>query len=190
MPDPFTSPPRWPTLEEGPLDDYRVFSLQQVRRRSPRTGTVGTFQVLHTPSWVNVVALTDDQDVVLIRQYRHGLDSVTLEIPGGLVDAGEEPASAAARELLEETGYAGRAPVWLGNVHPNPAIQTNVCSTWLIPGAHLVGPPRPDDEEHIVVELAPLATIEGLIRRGDISHALVVCAFHHLMLHQSHPGAL
>ena len=184
MADGDTRVPRWATLEAGPLADHRIFSLQQVRRRSPRTGRVGTFQVMHTPAWVNVIALTACDEVVLIRQYRHGLDAVTLEVPGGLVDLAEAPQAAAARELLEETGYAGGPPVLLGEVHPNPAIQTNVCSTWLVEGARRVAEQRQDDEEHIVVELAPRSEIGGLIRRGDISHALVVCAFHHLLLHE------
>lgn len=173
---------RWPTVDYGPLERHKVFSLQHVQRTSPRTGRAGTFQVLHTPTWVNVVALTEADEVVLIRQYRHGIDDVTLEIPGGLVDEGEEPAVAAARELAEETGYTGDAPVLLGEVHPNPAIQTNVCSTWLVRNAALEHPPRPDDDEHISVELAPLAGIEALIRDGSITHALVICAFHHLGL--------
>jgi len=140
---------------------------------------------------VNVIALTEKDEVVLIRQFRHGTAEVTVEIPGGLVDADEESRDAAARELLEETGFAGQAPVSLGSVEPNPAIQDNVCSTFLIRDARPVAPPRPDDMEHIQVWLLPLEEIDEWIRLGKIRHALVVAAFKLLELHErslSPPG--
>ncbi len=87
---------------------------------------------------MNVIALTDREDVVLIRQYRHGIGEVTLEIPGGLMDA-DEPLAAAKRELLEETGYRAEEWIDLGYVHPNPAIQNNRCYTFLALGAKLAG---------------------------------------------------
>ncbi|MEZ4265451.1 MAG: NUDIX hydrolase [Myxococcota bacterium] len=176
---------RWPTVSASGVESHGIFELQTVSRRSPRTGRVGDYKVLHMPAWVNVVALTADRRVVLVRQYRHGVDAITLEIPGGLVDAGEPPEVAAARELAEETGYAGAAPRCVGEVEPNPAIQTNVCSTWLVEGASRAGDPRPDDGEHIDVELHPLADIPDLMRSGAIRHALVVAAFQHLWLRRA-----
>ncbi|MEC9073376.1 MAG: NUDIX hydrolase, partial [Myxococcota bacterium] len=148
--------------------------MQEVDRRSPRTGEVGRFQVLNCAPWVNVVALTDADEVVLIRQFRHGTAEVTVEIPGGLVDPGEEPERAAERELLEETGFAGAFPVQLGSVEPNPAIQDNICTTWLIRDARWVATPRPDDMEQIEVMLLPRSEVDGWIRSGKIRHALVV----------------
>ncbi|MGM0577831.1 MAG: NUDIX hydrolase [Myxococcota bacterium] len=174
--------PAWPTVGASAVSDHRIFGLQTVERRSPRTGRVGEFKVLHMDDWVNVVALTPDRRVVLIEQFRHGTEEITLEIPGGLVDPGEAPAEAARRELREETGYGGAEPVLLGEVHPNPAIQTNVCTTWLVRDARPIAPPRPDDEEHIAVTTAALEEIPSLIRSGRITHALVVAAFHHLDL--------
>ena len=183
--------PHWPTVRVHPPASYPVFSLQEVERLSPRTGAVGRFQVLNCAPWVNVIALTEKDEVVLIRQFRHGTAEVTVEIPGGLVDADEESRDAAARELLEETGFAGQAPVSLGSVEPNPAIQDNVCSTFLIRDARPVAPPRPDDMEHIQVWLLPLEEIDEWIRLGKIRHALVVAAFKLLELHErslSPPG--
>lgn len=173
---------RWETVREGAIDRYAVFAVQRIWRRSSRTGLVGEYQVLRTPSWVNVVALTPQQDVVLVEQYRHGVDRVTLEIVGGMVDAGEDPGAAAARELLEETGHAGDAPERLGAVRPNPAIQDTECTTWLIRNARKVAEPRPDDGEHIEVVTAPLAAIPEMIRAGRIDHTLVISAFYLLGL--------
>jgi len=124
-----------------------------------------------------VIALTDEDEVVLIRQFRHGTAEVTVEIPGGLVDPGEAPQVAAARELLEETGFAGATPVHLGSVEPNPALQDNVCSTWLIRAARPVAQPRPDDMEQIEVVLLPRDEVDSWIDSGSIRHALVVAAF-------------
>jgi ADP-ribose pyrophosphatase len=147
------------------------------RARSPLTGAEHDFVVLESAPWVNVVPLTRDQEVVLIRQYRHGIGEVTLEIPGGLVEAADTPIQAAQRELMEETGFVGETWVDLGYVHPNPAIQNNRCHTFLALGVTPAGPQALDEKEDIEVLLRPLAEIPRLIREGEISHALVVAAF-------------
>ncbi|MCA9603039.1 MAG: NUDIX hydrolase [Myxococcales bacterium] len=126
--------------------------------------------------------MTKDDHVVLVRQYRHGIDEVTLEIPGGGVDEGETHGAAAERELLEETGYRAKRWVRLGDVQPNPAIQNNVASTWLALDAERVDSPRPDPGEVLTVEEVPLAHVAELLRNGTIRHALVVSAFLHLLL--------
>ena len=174
--------PRWETLDEGKIVDYRIFTVQGMVRRSPRTGRSGTYQVLHIAAWVNVIALTPDDEIVMVEQYRHGIDTITLEMPGGVVEPGEDPAETASRELLEETGYSGETPIRIGLVHPNPAIQDNECSTWLIRNARRTAEPTPDEGEHISVHTVARTEIPALLRQGQITHSLMVAAFHWLDL--------
>jgi 8-oxo-dGTP pyrophosphatase MutT (NUDIX family) len=159
------------------LADAGIFVLHRLRSRSPRTGELCSMSVLEARDWVNVVALTEAGDVVLVRQYRHGTGDFTLEIPGGMVDGGEDAAAAAARELLEETGYSGDPPLPLGVVTPNPAFLNNRCHTYLIANCRRVAEPAPEGGEDLEVSIRPLGEIPGFIAEGGIHHALVICAF-------------
>jgi 8-oxo-dGTP pyrophosphatase MutT (NUDIX family)/thiol-disulfide isomerase/thioredoxin len=176
-------PAPWVVEADELLLQTRIFGLRRRRARSTaRPGVVGDFVVVDAPDWVNVIALTDDGQVVLVAQHRHGTGAPTLEIPGGMVDPGEGFVAAGLRELEEETGYGGGEAELIGVVEPNPAFQSNRCGTVLVRGARLVGPQKTDEHEEIDVSLAPLAAVPGLIRGGQIAHALVVAAFHHLHL--------
>ena len=155
----------------------RIFRVTEAEAHSPNAGPQpGTFFRLECGAWVNVIARTVDRQIVFVEQYRHGTDSITLEIPGGLVDAGEEPLAAGVRELREESGYAGTARL-LGSVQPNPAIQNNTCWTVLVDGVERVGDLQLDAHEEIAVHLVPEADVPSLIRDGRITHSLVIAAF-------------
>jgi ADP-ribose pyrophosphatase len=175
----------WEKTATRLLADFRIFRLREDRRVSPRTGAEHPFLVLEGPDWVNVIALTDEERVVLIRQFRFGREAVTLEIPGGMIDPGEGPLEAAARELREETGYEAARWTALGSIEPNPAIQGNRCFTFLAEGARLVGPAQLDEKEDIAVETRPLGEVARLLADGTIAHALVAVAFQKLDLHRA-----
>jgi 8-oxo-dGTP pyrophosphatase MutT (NUDIX family) len=162
--------------EEGP--DYGIFRVRQNVAVSPRTGQEGRYVVLESADFVNMIALTADAHVVLVRQYRHGIGEMALEIPSGLVDGQETPLAAARRELAEETGYTGERWRLLGRSRPNAAFMDNWCYHLLLEDARLTGQPHLDPGEDIAVELAPLDRIPELIAAGTLSQALVLSAFY------------
>jgi ADP-ribose pyrophosphatase len=173
----------WELIDSRIDRDYRVFRIKSEQSLSPRTSKEGRFYVIDTNDWVNVIPITDDGRIVMIRQFRHGSKEITLEIPGGLVDE-SNPEDAAVRELLEETGYRGNKVTFLGATNPNPAIFNNLCHTYLVEGVKRVSEIDLDPDEDIEVELMPVAEIPALIERGTINHALVIVAFHYYFLRQ------
>jgi len=178
---------KWKILNSKEGGNYRAFRLRIDTALSPRTGNIHDFYVLEATPWVNVVPLTNDGDVILIEQYRHGTRDITLEIPGGMVETGDTPEGAAGRELLEETGYAASQMLPLGFVHPNPAIQNNLCYSFVALGTYFSGEQRQDESEDIAVVKKPLRDIPDLIRRGVITHSLVVVAFYRLFMETEIP---
>jgi 8-oxo-dGTP pyrophosphatase MutT (NUDIX family) len=170
------SEPSWiPESEAGEtLEQNWLLRLRRERFRSRTTGTVHDYYVLHLADVVNVVALTDDDQVILVHQFRAGSGRDSLETPGGLLEPGEDPLIAGPRELLEETGYAGTAPRLLGTVWSNPSLLTSRASTILITGARRIAEPRLDHGEELTVELVPATGIPRMIHSGEIDHSLAV----------------
>jgi ADP-ribose pyrophosphatase len=169
-------PARWQKLGEHSLAATRIFDLRSRRYRHPERGTERDFFVLQAPEWVNVVALTPDHRLVLVRQFRFGVDDFALEIPGGMIDQGEDPVAAGRRELQEETGYTGTQARLLGVVHPNPAIQSNRCHVVLVEGAVRSAATDWDPDEEIAISTRPVEEVYALARNGGITHGLVLNA--------------
>ncbi len=168
----------WQRRGKRRLVETVIFALESHTLVHPRSGREHEFFVLDTPDWCNIVPLTRDGRVVMVRQRRHGIDAETLELPGGMVDPHDaSPLEAARRELLEETGYAADAVEPIGVIHPNPAVQRNVCHSFVARGARRVAAPSFDQTEDIEVVLVPLAEIPRRVAAGEITHALVVVAF-------------
>lgn len=151
-----------------------LFRLRRERFRSRASGRSHDYFVLHLADAVSVVALTPGGDLVLVRQFRAGSAGDSLETPGGLLEPGEDPCEAGARELLEETGYAGDPAVALGTVWSNPSLLTSKITTVVVANARPVAPPEPDEGEEVVVELVPSAEAADQVRGGRVDHALAV----------------
>jgi 8-oxo-dGTP pyrophosphatase MutT (NUDIX family) len=164
----------WRELAHEPVADCKVFSVERSIAASPVDGTKHTFYRIHSSSWAQIVPITKDGRVVLVRQYRHGSGRVTLEIPAGLVDPGEDPLRAALRECLEETGYRASNAVSLGVVNPNPALFSNRLYAYLATDVEPVSAIQNFGTEQTEVVLMPVAKLPELILKGDIDHALVV----------------
>ena len=180
---PMSKDRNWTRLDKKLLNKTRVFDLYAQRMRSPDGSYEDDFYYLECPDWVIVIPITSAGDVVLVRQYRHGVNECGLEIPGGIMsEAGEDPAAAGLREMSEETGFISDNLVSLGFVHPNPALQSNRCHLYLAEDARLQGDQNLDPSEDIEVVIKPLSSIPELIQRGDIRHSLCVAAFCHYQL--------
>lgn len=175
----------WKRLGTQVVYRNRLAALREDRYHFLPNDIVEDYFVLEFGDWVNIIPMTADDRIVMIRQFRHGTLSETLEIPGGLIDDHEVDArQAAIRELEEETGYTSTDIVHLGTVAPNPAIQNNRCHTFLARNVHRKQAQRLDPTESITVELMDKDVVYAKIRTGEINHGLVVAAFAHLLLKQ------
>jgi len=174
---------KWETTGKKDAGEFRIFKAEEIRRKHPLWNKEGDFVVLNSPEWVNIIPLTVDNKVVLIEQYRHGIDDLTIEVPGGLVEINEEPILAGKRECIEETGYTGTGEaVLIGVSLPNPAFLNNKCYHFVWYGCSKVSEQALDCHEDIRVIEVPLNEVKEYILDGRINHSLVLTAFFYYFL--------
>ena len=165
----------WKRKKMQLLQKTRILDFCEAIDISPYTEKEHHFVFIDSLKWVNLIPITEQNEIVMIRQYRHGSQRVTLEIPGGMVDAGEDPWKAAVRECQEETGYVVSTPHSLGELNPNPALFNNSLHTFY---GH-VSDCRPkvhhSETERTEVELVNIHNLKTFLLDGTIDHALV-CA--------------
>lgn len=170
------APQRWKKLGSREVARTRIFSVESVDFHHPQRAQPQDFFVINAPDWVNVVAVTPEGRLVLVRQFRYGTNDFSVEIPGGIIDQGEDPIAAGVRELREETGYVGTGARLLGSVHPNPAMQTNRCHLVLVENARAAAALEWDPNEEFEIMTLPVGEVYELAYRGGITHAMVLDA--------------
>lgn len=175
MPDDEHAPPSWDIVEDTLLQACRVWDLRSRRYRHPETGKEGEFYYIDSRDWAVVVARTVEGEIILVRQFRWGSDELSWELPGGIIDEGEDPVAAGLRELTEETGYVAESGKLIGRCQPNPAILNNFCKVILADGCRLSSDGTDwDEHEEMEVRVLPEATVMDWARNGEIGHALAL----------------
>jgi len=171
----------WIRKASRKLADCRVFTVNESASICPRTGNEHNFFFIDSADWVNVVPITVDDEVVFVRQFRHGSEAISLEIPGGMVDPGEHPQVAAVRECLEESGYQAGSVESFGVLNPNPALFPNKLHTFVARQCQATGEIANTLTEHTEVELVPMKDLPELLQSGAIDHALVAATLWRLL---------
>lgn len=168
---------KWQVLEETLYEKFKIFSIKKSKRVNPRTSSTFDFFLIDALDWVNVIAITEQDELVLVEQYRHGSEEWLLEFPGGVVEADEpDPTLSGARELREETGYEAAEVSLIGSIRPNPAMLSNKLHVCIARNVRLSGSQLLDSGEDIRVVLKPLSELKNLIASGELRHAHVIAA--------------
>ena len=171
--------------EEGIVFTSPLFQVEAASIHCQLSGGTQRFYRLHCANWVNVVAQTPAGKILIISQWRYGSGAAEIEIPGGTIDAHEDPVQAGCRELLEETGYSGEDAELIGKVYPNPAIQSNITYTIFVKRAVAVQPPRFDGMEDISCQAVGENELWRLVDDGQFRHGLALNA---LLFYQRRRG--
>ncbi len=176
-------PQLWKKTKTTLHSDCRIFKINKIHFEHEARGTSGDFFVMDTSSWVHTIALTPENEIVMVKQFRFGTENLSWEAPGGLMEKGETPEHAGARELREETGYVGKSIEVMAKIAPNPAIQNNVCYFVLIRDAQPAEALDWDEHEEILTKTIPVNTAEEWARNGTIFHALTITSLFFLQSH-------
>lgn len=175
-------PSKWKVIQDEIYADCRIFEVHKRKMIRESDQKEGEFYVIDSNDWVNVLAITSDQKIVLVRQFRYGNEQYSLEPPGGVIEKGEDPVEGGLRELVEETGFSGSEPKLIGSVFPNSAIMSNRCHFVLLHNVEKHNPVSFDPHEELETVLVPISELSNLIRSGEISHSIALNAILHLKM--------
>ncbi len=175
---------KWDLLGKKVLVETPIFQFLQYKLFDNNKNSTHEFYIIDSQDWVNIVPITSDNKIVLIKQYRAGTGEITIEVPGGIIDAGETPEQTAKRELEEETGYIAKKYYKISDVYPNPAFITNKCHYVIAEDVELLGKIHFDPSEYIETFTVSMTEIGNMIKKGEITHAITLNAF--LFLHLYH----
>ena len=173
----------WEVLKDKKVYGTPIFSLHEISLKPEHQKSTHPFYVLKAPEWINVIGLTPQKKIVLVEQYRAGIQQPTLEIPGGMVDSGESPDEAARREFLEETGYSSTEWEYLGKTSSNPAILSNYTHLYLARNCEKTEPAMQDGSEDIKQHVLPFEQFLELVKNGTIHHSIVLAAVSKYLLY-------
>ena len=176
-------PSEWELKKQELHSDCRIFDVFKRRFQRISDGVEGDFFVLDTNDWVNVLAITPEEELVLVRQFRYGSQEFSLEPPGGVIEKDEDPIVAGIRELAEETGYVGQQAQIIGNARPNAAILSNKCHFVLLKDAQKTAELNFDQHEELITELHPLRNLRQMVTEQKITHSIGLNAIFMLLLH-------
>ena len=169
---------KWKKKSSKYLLNNKIFKMREDLVTSPKLGSDHNVWVMEVPTWVNIIPITTDGEVILVNQYRFGMDKSSMEIPGGMADLNEDPMEAAMRELKEETGYEAKEVIEIGRVESNPAIMSNHTYTYLVLDCEKSSNQDLDGTEDIEIIFKKINEIPSLIKNREIEHALVISAFY------------
>lgn len=169
---------KWKELSSKEILKAHVFRYIQKVRQTPDGKKEGTFDVLHCANWINILAFDEKERLIMVKQYRHGTDEISLELPAGVIDPNESALDAAKRELQEETGYSSKDWQEIGVLKPNPAFIDNTCTFFLAKDCKKTHETNFDYFEEIETHLYDLDEVKEMIREKKVGHSLVACGLY------------
>jgi ADP-ribose pyrophosphatase len=165
---------KWKVLESTYLHNEPWLTIRKDKCEMPNGNIIPAFYVNEYPDWVNVFGLTKEGKAVMVRQYRHGIGTIETELPGGVIEEGENPEDGGKREVLEETGYVFEKFEYLGRISANPSTTNNFMHMFLATGGEKVSEPDLDHSEEIDVLLMTIDEVKELVKQNKIMQSLHV----------------